>query len=384
MVSAAIRILLLVSFVFCGLSGSAGAGIQLEPADTLNSAVSAATSPTGQVSGVTNSAGDVADGVTGTVNDAADNLGGTVDDAAGTVNDAAGTVNDVAGSVTGGGTTSGGGGGGGDSGSSPIDSVTGSITGGLSGSSGSSSSGAGGISSSGGGSGSNSPSGGSSSSSGPGSTSNRGSARTRFDRLPRLYERLLERIEAGIRVQASISRLRALLTTASPELRAKILRLIRLEILRLERDGLTSQERAAVERLRALLDEFGASASPSHTSLRAAGSSSLAPSSGDGVQAVPAGFETRLSDDSENGGPGFVRTPLLPLPSPSSPAYWLLALLAVIASVLFLVTRSPRHLLPAPVRGLVELRASELSALALTIGLLVALGAAVVIDALLL
>ncbi len=130
MTSAATRILLLASLVFGGLSGSAGAGVQLDPADTLSSAVSTAASPTGQASDLTNSASDL----TNSVGDAADGVTGSVNDA---VEDVAGTVNDATGSVTGGTASGGGGGGGGGggSGSSPLDSATGAITGVLSGSS---------------------------------------------------------------------------------------------------------------------------------------------------------------------------------------------------------------------------------------------------------
>jgi hypothetical protein len=90
-------------------------------------------------------------------------------------------------------------------------------------------------------------------SSGSAKSSNRGSPRTKFDRLPRRYETLLERIESGRHVRANIARLRALLASASPELRARVLRLIRLEIRRLERGGLTGRERAAAQRLDRLL-----------------------------------------------------------------------------------------------------------------------------------
>jgi hypothetical protein len=105
---------------------------------------------------------------------------------------------------------------------------------------------------------SSSPSGTSSSDSGSRSTkrasaSNPGSPRTRFDRLPRRYESLLERIELGHHVRASIARLQALLASASPEFRARLLRLIRAEIRRLENGGLSPRERAAVRRLRSLI-----------------------------------------------------------------------------------------------------------------------------------
>jgi hypothetical protein len=80
-----------------------------------------------------------------------------------------------------------------------------------------------------------------------------GTPRTRFDRLPRRYELLLERIEFGHNFKANIARLRALLAAASPELRARVLRLLRMEIRRLEQGGVTARERPALRRLRTLL-----------------------------------------------------------------------------------------------------------------------------------
>jgi hypothetical protein len=93
------------------------------------------------------------------------------------------------------------------------------------------------------------------SSSGPRSArrSEPGTPRTRFDRLPRRYEVLLERIEFGHNLKANIARLRALLAAASPELRARVLRLLRMEIRRLEQGGVTARERPALRRLRTLL-----------------------------------------------------------------------------------------------------------------------------------
>ncbi|HEY3105532.1 MAG TPA: hypothetical protein VGJ49_01915 [Gaiellaceae bacterium] len=90
------------------------------------------------------------------------------------------------------------------------------------------------------------------------SASNPGSPRTRFDRLPRRYELLLERIELGHHVRANLARLKALLASASPEFRARLLRLIRAEISRLERGGLTPSERSAVRRLQFLIEVIGA------------------------------------------------------------------------------------------------------------------------------
>ena len=350
MKSAAIPILLFASLVFGGLSGSAVAGVQLDPADTLSSAVSTAASPTGQASDLTNSVGDAADGVTGSVNDA--------------VEDVAGTVNDATGSVTGG-TASGGGGG---SGSSPLDSATGSITSALSGSS---DSGAGGTSSSGG-SGS-SPTSGRSSSSGDGSASNRGSPRTRFDRLPRQYERLLERIEAGVDVRASSARLRALLATASPRLRTQISRLIRQEIRRLRRGGLTHQERAALRRLTPLLKALEASRPPAEISPPSDTASPPATSSERPVQIAGISDASLPTKRTAGGGSsGSELTPLFPfpLPSPPGPVYWLPVLLAAIAGCLWLVTRAPRNVLPSGVRGFVEVRGAELSGLAALIAII--------------
>jgi hypothetical protein len=348
MTSAAIRILLFASLVFGGLSGSAVAGVQLDPADTLSSAVSTAASPSGQASDLTNSVGDVADGVTGTVNDAAENV--------------AGTVNDATGSVSGG--TSGGG-----SGSSSLDSATDSITGALSGSS---DSGAGGTSS-GGGSGSSPTSGRSSSSSGDGSASNRGSPRTRFDRLPRQYERLLERIESGVDVRASKARLRALLATASPRLRTQISRLIRQEIRRLRQGGLTHQERAALRRLTPLLKALEAFRPPAETSPPSDTASSPATSSERPAQiAGISDASVRTDRPAESGSSGSELTPLFPfpLPSPPGPVYWLPVLLAAIAGCLWLAARAPRNVLPSGVRGFVEVRGAELSGLAALIAII--------------
>ena len=352
MKSAAIPILLFASLVFGGLSGSAVAGVGLDPADTLSSGVSTAASPTGQASDLTNSVGDAADGVTGSVNDA--------------VEDVAGTVNDATGSVTGG--TASGGGGGGGSGSSPLDSATGSITGALSGSS---DSGAGGTSSSGG-SGS-SPTSGRSSSSGDGSASNRGSPRTRFDRLPRQYERLLERIESGVDVRASIARLRALLATASPRLRTQISRLIRQEIRRLRKGGLTHQERAALRRLTPLLKALEASRPPAEISPPSDTASPPATSSERPVQIAGISDASLPTKRTAGGGAsGSELTPLFPfpLPSPPGPVYWLPVLLAAIAGCLWLAARAPRNVLPSGVRGFVEVRGAELSGLAAMIAII--------------
>jgi hypothetical protein len=369
MASAAIRILLFVSLVFGGLSGSAAAGIQLDPDDTLNSTVSTVTTQTG----------DITDAI-GSVDDATNDVTEAVDD---TTDAVTGSVNDATESVS--------------SGSATTESVTESVTNVLSGST---SSGADSTSSSGADSTSSSGSNTSGSSGGSGETtstssrqsasaSNRGSPRTRFDRLPARYETLLERIESGFRVQASIAQLRALLANASPELRATILRLIRAEIRRLEKGGLTPRERAAVRRLTPLLKGFQASRLPEGISLRD-GTASLPAASSDGRAEFagantgpPLSFERAGSggDEAERGD-GAPSGPLFALPSPPGPAYWLLVLLAAIAGALWFGARAPRHVLPTGVRGIVEIRGPEISALAATIGLIAVVGAALLIQAL--
>ncbi len=348
--ASAARILLFVSLVFGGLSGSAAAGIQLDPADTLNSTVSTATTQTGDITDAIGSVDDTTDAVTGSVNDATGSVG---------------------------------------SGSATTESVTESVTNVLSGST---SSGADSTSSSGsnasvssGGSGETT----STSSRQSASASNRGSPRTRFDRLPARYETLFERIESGFRVQASIAQLRALLANASPELRATILRLIRAEIRKLEKGGLTPKERAAVRRLTPLLKAFQASRLPDRISLPD-GTASLPPASSYG-RAQVAGANTGPPLSSERAGSGADEAergsgapsgPFFPLPSPPGPAYWLLVLLAAIAGALWLGARAPRHVLPTGLRGIVEIRGAEISALATTIGLIAVVGAALLIQAL--
>jgi hypothetical protein len=356
MASAAIRILLFVSLVFGGLSGSAAAGIQLDPADTLNSTVPTVTTQTGDITDAIGSGVDATDDLTGAVND-------TTDAVTGSVNDATGSVS--SGSAT--------------------ESVTNVLSGSTSSGADSTSSSGSNTSMSSGGSGETT----STSSKQSASASNRGSPRTRFDRLPARYETLLERIESGFRVQASIAQLRALLANASPELRATILRLIRAEIRRLEKGGLTPKERAAVRRLTPLLKAFQASRLPDRISLRDGTASLPAASSYERAQVAGANTDPPLSseragsggDEAERGS-GAPSGPLFPLPSPPGPAYWLLVLLAAIAGALWLGARAPRHVLPTGVRGIVEIRGAEISALAATIGLIAVVGAALLIQAL--
>ena len=356
MASAAIRILLFVSLVFGGLSGSAAAGIQLDAADTLNSTVSTVTTQTGDITDAIGSGDDATDDLTGAVDDTTDAVTGSVNDATGSVS--SGSATESVTNVLSGSTSSG------------ADSTS---------SSGSNTS----VSSRGSGETT------STSSRQSASASNRGSPRTRFDRLPARYETLLERIASGFRVQASIAQLRALLANASPELRATILRLIRAEIRRLEKGGLTPKERAAVRRLTPLLKAFQASRLPDRISLRDGTASLPAASSYGRAQVAGANTGPPLSseragsggDEAERGS-GAPSGPLFPLPSPPGPAYWLLVLLAAIAGALWLGARAPRHVLPTGVRGIVEIRGAEISALAATIGLIAVVGAALLIQAL--
>jgi hypothetical protein len=233
--------------------------------------------------------------------------------------------------------------------------------------------------------------------SGSATDSNQGSPQTRFDRLPRRYERLLERIESGRHVRANLARLRTLLASASPQLRARVMRFIRLEIRRLERGGLTRRERAAVHRLRTLLTAL--QAQPSRPATQAPFSLGRAEASGmfsgavsaGGVSAATAGSEsgsgrrpTSGRDEASSAGP---RLPLPLLPPSWDPPYLLLLLLWVaIACLVLLLTGLRRHLLSSPVRGMAEVRRPEALTLAAAIGvsLVMALATVLLVQTLLL
>jgi hypothetical protein len=223
-------------------------------------------------------------------------------------------------------------------------------------------------------------------SSGSARASNQRSPRTRFDRLPRRYETLLERIESGRHVGANIARLNALLASASPEMRARVMRLIRLELRRLERGGLTRRERAAVRRLRGLLTSLQSPApGPTRALLPSAsveGSGVLSASAEGRDLPAGAGQDSRLSSRSESGRGGVggaIPGLTLPLPPPSGLPFWPLLVLAGVGCLLLLLSRSPRHLLPSPVRGLVEVHQAEMWTLAATIALGVLAGLLVVL-----
>jgi hypothetical protein len=344
--SAVIRVLFLVILALGGVASSAAmAGAQvLDPIGTVTSAISPITSQTTVVSDLTGSvtsATSSGSGATDAVSGATDAGSGAIDDVSGTIDAVSGTIDAVSGSgaLSGSGTTDG-------------------TSSGADGGSGSASSG--------------------DASSGSATDSNRGSPHTRFDRLPRRYERLLERIESGRHVRANIARLRAMLASASPQLRARVMRFIRLEIRRLERGGLTGRERAAAQRLRTLLTTLqGETSRPAlqgRLSLsRVEGSGILwATASGGGVSAATAGSESGSARPSASGREASSATPRLPLPvlPPSwEPPYLLLLLFwAAIACLVLLVTGPRRHLLASHVRGMVEVRRPEVLTLAAAIG----------------
>jgi hypothetical protein len=322
--AAAIRALVFVVLALGGVGTGAAAAGDLDPIGSVTSVISTIASQTTVVSDLT-----------GSVTSATDS--GSV--SSGSVSGAAGALVGSADSVLGSGSSSG-------SGTADATSSGGSGSGSRDGSSGSA------------------------------RASNPRSPHTRFDRLPRRYETLLERIESGRHVRANIARLKALLATASPELRARIMRLIRLELRRLERGGLTRRERAAARRLRGLLASLQPPASgPARAPLpstSAEGSGVLAGTAE--ARDVPAGAgpDARLARRSES-GPGGVGGGIpgltLPLPPPSGLPFWPLLVLAGLGCLLLLLSGSPRHLLPSPVRGLVEVHQSEIWAFAGTIAL---------------
>lgn len=355
-----------------GVFSSGAAAGPLDPVTSLtgdvqNQTGSVVTDPigtaTGTVSDVTNTASGTVNTVSGATDDA---TGGATAPVTGAVDN---TVSGVTGSGTG-----------------AVDSVTGSV----SGTAGSSGSGGGTLGS--GGTSSTSPSGGSGSGSDGGSTartrdatsggSNR-SLQTAFNRLPRRYEALLERIEAGQHVRASIARLRALLASASPQLRARILRLIGVEIRRLERGGVTPRERAMLERLRRLRSAFAPNVvtQVGQSSLPLPAGSSVATDLGRvddvGTNASFGGSERQANGDETGGGSG-----LIALPSVPGPPYLLLLLLGMLACGLLVAAAASRRVLPARVRAVLDAHGgAQLSAFAATVGLIIAVAVGFMIQA---
>jgi hypothetical protein len=228
--------------------------------------------------------------------------------------------------------------------------------------------------------GSASSSSGDSRSEGDTSGSSRGTRHTRFDRLPRRYEILLERIEAGTNVRRNLARLRALLASASPELRARIMRLIRMEVRRLEKGGLTRRERAAVRRLRRLLTRLDGqvvrTTTPQSFSLARladAGGTAASVAHVAGVSASGAGpraGSAARNPTSQREGPGLA-IPKLPLPPPGSPStlFWpiLVALAMIGGLLLLLVTAASRNSFPSPARGMVAVGLPDILAFAMIV-----------------
>jgi hypothetical protein len=211
------------------------------------------------------------------------------------------------------------------------------------------------------------------------SDSGRRTPHTRFDRLPRRYEILLERIESGTNVDRNLARLRTLLASASPELRRRIARLIRMEIRRLERGGLTRRERGAARRLRRLLTTLDGqvvrSAIPQPFSLERLADAGIPSGTVTHVAGVSASGASPTSGSaarnptSQREGLG-LGIPRLPLPPPGSPwALWpLLLVLDVIGGLfLFLVTAASRNSLPSPVRGIVTVSVPDVLAFTMVV-----------------
>src|SRR6185436_7721713 len=202
------------------------------------------------------------------------------------------------------------------------------------------------------------PQGTTSSSAGPGSrgsaeTSNRGRAagsrgdrkapgrsyHTRFDRLPRRAEVLLERIELGRNMRANLRRLEALLRR-SPALRAELARALRSELARLRKGGLTHAERRQVRRLVRVQRALAPSASGPSSTLDSAsaleGSGSLSPISGGESAATSPQNGTSQGDvagahaqrEANQSGNGILGA--LPLPGVDRWPAWLMTLLDVV------------------------------------------------------
>lgn len=219
-----------------------------------------------------------------------------------------------------------------------------------------------------------------------------------FDRLPRRYEMLLERLELGRGVRAAWARLEGLLASASPELRARVARLVRQELRRLEKGGLTRLERRAAMRLRRLLrsleTEEGRGAATQagggpQSSPGAGNPPTDSPTRGGGVASTRTGSTSREAERAgsqlRNRGEASGTEPRRLLPAvipPASVLDWLLLLLlllAVVGCVLLLLSAAPRTSLPPPVRTAVGHRRRELRALAATVVLAGVAGVLVVV-----
>ena len=196
------------------------------------------------------------------------------------------------------------------------------------------------------------PQGTTSSSAGPGSrgsaeTSNRGRAagshgdrkapgrsyHTRFDRLPRRPEVLIERIELGRDVRANLLRLEALLAR-SPALRGELARALRSELARLRKGGLRGAEVSQARRLVRVQRALAPSASGSSSTL---GSPSLTPetviepatSSPQDATLHSDVADANVHPEASNPGKGMLGTPPLPDVVDRAPG-WLMILLGIV------------------------------------------------------
>jgi hypothetical protein len=219
-------------------------------------------------------------------------------------------------------------------------------------------------------SGSSSPSGSAASRARAGSGSN--GTYTRFDRLPRRYERLLERILAGRDVDANLRRLERLLASTPPRLRARILRLVRREIAALEQGRITPEERRRIKRLHRVEDLFAAPGAATATAAATPVSAAASSASGDAAGATSGsqsgvasaavisdprrGAEPPASADSAHG--------ILGLPSPAEGIMFGTFVL-VLAAVLLAFVAMPTRAVPVGVRQRVQRSGSDLAALGL-------------------
>jgi hypothetical protein len=110
--------------------------------------------------------------------------------------------------------------------------------------------------------------------------------RTTFDRLPSRLEVLLERLVVGQKPGANLRRLEHALRAAAPQLRARVLRLLRAEMRKLKRGGLTPIERDRYRRLHRVLKALSQAGSSSATG---GGGAPLPAQSGDQEIGAPSG-----------------------------------------------------------------------------------------------
>jgi hypothetical protein len=166
--------------------------------------------------------------------------------------------------------------------------------------------------------------------------------RSRFDRLPRRAELLLERIELGRHIQANLRRLRALLAD-SPGLRARVLRALKAELAHLRAHGVTAAERRQIRRLILVQTALASpSAGPALSSSAAGVEASVTPRS---ERAGDVSAARASSERPPNGELG--RAGLPPLPSPGdgqATLLWVVALVLLSLGFLALAAGVTNHL----------------------------------------